>query len=273
MTSILAIFTCFNRKEKTEKCIRSIVSSNLNCLFDFIVVDDNSNDGTQEMLKQLSNEYSIHLIESSGNSFYSGGMKLGMDFALNNNLKFDYLLIMNDDVEFIPKSIEKMIEQSRAKNKAVIVGAMKDHNGNLSYGAIKYTKNIKYKKMAICESNEEADTFNANCVLIPYNAFVSVGSMDSHYIHSLGDFDYGLEIKKNGFKLYSSNDYVGICDNNSAKGTWMDNSLSRKERIIKKESIKGAPTKQWFYFLKKHFGILVAIRGAITPYIRILIGR
>ena len=56
-------------------------------------------------------------------------------------------------------------------------------------------------------------------------------------------------------------------------GGWLDNSLSRKERFKKKESIKGAPMKQWFYFLRKNFGLVEAVRGGITPYVRILIGR
>ena len=38
-----------------------------------------------------------------------------------------------------------------------------------------------------------------------------------------------------------------------------------------KESVKGAPFKQWFYFLKKNFGIFTAVIHAFTPYIRIIL--
>ena len=66
---------------------------------------------------------------------------------------------------------------------------------------------------------------------------------------------------------------MGLCNNNDNKGTWTDVNLSRIERIKKKESVKGAPTKQWFYFLEKNFGIFSAIKGTVTPFIRIIIGK
>ena len=97
--------------------------------------------------------------------------------------------------------------------------------------------------------------------------------MDEHYIHSLGDFDYGLSLKENGAKIYSSDHYVGTCNRNSIKGTWLDKSLPLKKRIALKETIKGAPAKQWFYFLKKNFGIGKAMVFTVTPYINLILGR
>lgn len=271
---ILAIFTCFNRKDKTEKCIRTIVSGNPKCKFTFIVVDDGSTDGTVECLTELTHEFDIHILRGNGDLFYSGGMHTGMEYALKNlSHAYDYMLMVNDDVEFISESIQSIISQSKEQQNAVIVGVMRNDDGRMSYGAIKYTSGYKYRKLDISEWKTPADTFNANCVLIPYKAFEKTGSMDEYYRHSLGDFDYGLALKRQGFKIYSSREFVGVCNNNFSKNTWTDISLKRKVRIQKKESVKGAPTKQWFYFLKKNFGILTALKGSVTPYIRILIGR
>lgn len=271
---VLVIFTCFNRRKKTENCIVTLALGNPNCKLTFVVVDDGSTDGTREMLRELRSEYDIHLIEGTGNLYYSGGMRTGMSYALAR-LKddYNYLFICNDDVDFHGNCIESMIRQSAEMQNAAIVGAMQSSSDKQSYGAVKYIKGTKYRTLSVKEWDVEADTFNANGVLIPYDAFKKIRSIDAHYIHSLGDFDYGLTLKRNGYKIYSSKYYVGICENNSATGTWRDISLTRKERIKKKENVKGAPTKQWFYFLKKNFGLRVAIKGCITPYIRILIGR
>lgn len=270
--NIVVVLTCFNRMTKTKECIESLVKKNRKINFYFVIVDDKSTDGTYEMLLEMCEKYNLHVIRSNGNLYYSGSMRVGMDFILKEcNLNYDYLLMINDDVEFFEESIQKMIVKSKKNNNTIIVGATQNKNGKLSYGAIKYQNGIKYMKIDITESNIKADTFNANCVLIPYEAFIKVKSIDCNYIHSLGDFDYGLSLKRFGYNIVSSDEYVGICENNTIKNTWRDSNLSILQRIRLKEHPKGAPLKQWFYYLKKNFGICTAIKGATTPYIRILL--
>ena len=271
---ILAIFTCFNRKNKTKKCIETITAGNPTCDFTFIVADDGSIDGTYELLKEMRADYDVHILRGKGDWFYSGGMNAGMNYALQQMLHdFDYLLMINDDVMFFAGSIQNMIAQSHEQKGAVIVGAMCNDARELSYGAVKYISGYKYRKLTLSEWKTQADTFNANCVLIPYQVFDQVGVIDPYYRHSLGDFDYGLSLKKAGYTIFQSKEFVGLCNNNSTKNTWTDNSLNRIDRICKKESVKGAPTIQWFYFLKKNFGLWLAIRGMMSPYIRIMIGK
>lgn len=274
MKNILVVFTCFNRKENTEKCITSITERNPQCNFSFIIADDGSTDGTEQMLSELSNQYSIEVLHGNGDWYYAGGMHAAMQYAIDQKLReFNYLLMINDDVEFLDNTINEMVHQSKEQNQSVVVGVMKSCNNDMTYSAIKYVHGYKYINYACDKWNEQADSFMANCVLIPYEYFLKTGAMDSAYRHSLGDFDYGLSLKNNGYEIYASKEYVGICERNSKINTWLDRSLSRIERIKMKESIKGAPTKQWFYFLKKNFGIILALKGVVTPYIRILIGK
>ncbi len=134
-------------------------------------------------------------------------------------------------------------------------------------------KGIHYNTVKPSDSDRRCDTFNANFVVIPKTIFMAVPTMDEHYRHSLGDFDYGLSIKRKGFSIEVSDFFVGVCDNNPSGGTWRDKSLSRSERIKKKESVKGAPARQWFYFLKKNFGIGYAIVYSVMPYLRIILGK
>lgn len=272
---IIALFTCFNRKVKTEKAIRSLVIGNPGIDFNFMVVDDGSNDGTPEMLQNLNDEgYEITCVHGRGNLFYSGGMRVAMEELLKKERHYyDYILMMNDDVAFAEHAIEKLAKQSEEKNGAVIVGVTCDSKGSYTYGAICYTKGIHYIGVGIESPDKKCDTFNANCVLIPKKIFDAVPIMDNCYIHSLGDFDYGLSISKRGYCIYPSKEYVGICERNNSANTWGDRTLSRYERYKKKESVKGAPTKQWFYFLKKNFGITKAVLYSATPYLRILLKR
>lgn len=274
MLKIVVVFTCYNRKEKTEKCIRLLVEGNPQLQLEFVVVDDNSDDGTVEVLQSMQEKFNIYLIKGKGGLYYSRGMRVGMQCVLDRYKgNFDYILLVNDDVEFYQYSIEKLIEQNQKQADSVTVGATCNNKKMHSYGAIKYLSGISYEKVSIKDWGLPADTFNANCVLIPHDVFANVGIMDEHYVHSLGDFDYGLQIKHKGYKIYSSRIYVGMCENNAVEGTWKDTALNRKERMRLMESVKGAPTAQWFYFLKKNFGLRVALIRSITPILRILMGK
>lgn len=265
MTRVLALFTCFNRKEKSVHAVESLISGNPQIDFTFLVVDDGSTDGTAEALQK----FPVRILRGDGSLFYSRGMGLGMDTLLREKTDYDYLLMMNDDVAFFPHCIEALATQSGGRD--VIVGATRDTRGNLSYSGIQYEKGIHYRFMNPGEA-QEADTMNANCVLIPYDLFRKTGSMDKHYHHSLGDFDYGFALRQAGGRLYVSRDYVGECCDNPQTGTWHDRSLSIRQRIRKKESVKGDPAGPWFYYLKKHFGLFIAVKSSVTPYIRIFLG-
>ena len=89
----------------------------------------------------------------------------------------------------------------------------------------------------------------------------------------MGDFDYGMMLKHNGFGIHVSKEYAGYCSNNPTANTWGDTSLGRWERIKKKENTKGLPAGEWFYFLRKNFGLATAIVKSCTPYIKILLGK
>ncbi|WP_342044832.1 glycosyltransferase family 2 protein [Bacillus sp. OTU530] len=272
--NIVALMSCFNRKDKTEQCIKDLVNGNKNINFTFVVVDDNSNDGTDKMLKDFSKVHDVRVIRTEGDCYYSGGMRIGMQYILDNlNKDYDGLLLVNDDVQFFDNCIEKMYRDLVKNKNRVIVGTTCDKNRALTYGAIKYRKSIKYKTLEISESHIQANTFNANCVLMDFNVLYDVGIYDKVYIHSLGDFDYGMMLSKAGYEISSTNEYIGICEKNSTNNTWLDMSLSKVTRLKLKESPKGAPLKPWFHYLYKHFGLSIAIRGAVTPYIRIIFSK
>lgn len=271
---ITVVLTCFNRKEKTLECVERLVEGNKTIEFEFVIIDDGSTDGTKEALQSCSHASLVEVLETEGNCYYSGGMHRGMQYIVDKNKEADYLLMVNDDVRFYNNSIAGLVHQSIEKNDAVIVGVTCDEQEQQTYGAIRYEGGFSVRYRAVLRGDQtECDTFNANCVLIPFDWFEKTGVMDKYYVHSLGDFDYGLSLKRNGAKIYSSDCFVGVCKRNSMKGTWLDKELPFKKRLKLKESAKGAPAKQWFYFLKKNFGVGKALFFTITPYINMFLGR
>ena len=250
---ILAIFTCFNRKELTKRGMATL-SENRDVTFDYVILDDNSSDGTREMLKQMRDDgtYQIDLIEGDGSNFWNGGMHKAIEHIKNTHMDYDYYMLMNDDTKFFPGIFDEMAPH--LKKDEVTVGAICGENGGLSYGGIKYTKGIKYKKLGPDAPEVNCDTFNANCAIIPREIFEKVG-IDPFYQHSIGDFDYGLQISKLGYKIHIYPKFVGECNDNTLQKTWQDETLPRMERIRLKESRKGLPFRDAY----KATGEIVAL--------------
>lgn len=268
---IIGLMTCFNRKAKTISSITKLINGNPSVQFKFVVVDDNSTDGTKDALLEIPE---VIVLSGTGSLFYSGGMRVAIQYALDKLNDYDYCLLFNDDVEFEEGAIEKML--SVCTGKEILVGSTCDYDGKLSYGGVIKKSKFRPNFEIIDGKSHRAmscDTFNANCVLIPKKIFVQIGNMDSVYSHSLGDFDYGFKASREGIPICVCDFFVGKCCDNPAAGSWRDTSLTRKERLRKKESPKGLPKKEWWHYLKKNYSILTAIVFSLTPYIRILIGK
>lgn len=274
-TKVTVMLTCFNRINYTIPCVKSLVEGNKNISFRFIITDDNSTDGTKEALEKLP--YSITILSGDGQLFWNGGMSKALEAALQAAEKTDYYMLVNDDVAFQKEAIEELIKRHKngPQEDSVIVGATAESTGKTSYGGVKLLSKhfAKFGLIEPSEEYQECDTFNGNCVLLPKQVFLKAGNVDGTYKHSMSDYDYGMHIRKLGFKIYNSAHHVGKCNDNDVSGSWRDTSLSRKERLKKKESPKGLPKKDWYYFIRKNYGFLPALYHSVTPYLRILLKR
>ncbi|GFI10604.1 hypothetical protein IMSAGC007_03073 [Lachnospiraceae bacterium] len=270
--SVLAIFTCFNRKEITISSIKSLIEENAEMDLCFIAVDDKSTDGTAEELEHLED---VTVVQGTGSLYYTGGMREGMKYAKQQKAEYDYVLLFNDDVAFYPHALEKLAEELSPDEKRVLVGAVCGRDGRLSYGGAKKKSRFRpsFEVIMAKGKRKRCDTFNANCVLIPWKVFLEAPIMDGHYRHSLGDFAYGLTLGEMGCEIEVVDFFVGLCDDNPADGTWRDPKIPRKKRIQMKEMPKGLPAKEWFYFVKTYFGTASACVYTILPYVKIMLGR
>lgn len=261
--------------------MKSLTEGNPGLDFSFIAVDDHSSDGTLEMLETFQKTgAAVTVLNGTGSLFWAGGMRMGIGYAKEHTDSGFYLLV-NDDVQFYPGAVEKLIAEAEAvkaakglENLPVMIGPMCETDGSFAYGGIRYQPGtIRYSPVTPRDEDKSCDTFNMNCLLLPGKAFKETPNFDSHYVHSLADFDYGLSMKRLGIPVFVGEAYAGICPNNPVKGTWADKSLGRLARLKKKESAKGAPFFPWFYFLKKNFGLGQAVLHGFTPYLRILLGK
>lgn len=276
---IAIIMTVYNRWDKTKKCIESILNNNIGENIDFFITNDGSTDATSEILNKLQIQYpknNFWIYNGSGNFFWAKGMYIAYGEALKHS--YDFYMWVNDDVTFFDGFIENMLsdyfEAKKSEKLSIITGATKWEGSNkVSYGGGFYKNKVSLNNVCI-EPNgkiQECINVNGNCLLISSRVAKEIGNIDSRYEHSFGDYDYGYRLLQIDGNLYVSSNFVGECDRNNISGSWLDNSLKRKERIRLLHSKKGLPKESNLLFLKKWFP-KSWIFHYTKPYIRIAMG-
>ncbi len=261
MISIAIIFTCYNRKEKTGRCLDAIEKEiklfGSDATWEVYACDDGSTDGTKELLS--SSKLNIKVIEGKG-LYWDKGMHAAMTQAVNT--KHDYYLMINDDVEFFTGFIGKMIASYiEAGESCGISGATKGLNSEeTTYGGKKF-----WGKSFIDPNGklQECNLANWNCFLVDQNVIDKIGIIDPGYVHSYGDYDYSIQMQRHGMKVFLAKEYIGKCDRNSEKGTFKDKTLSRKERFRLFKSPKGLPFKSGMRYAVKNRDYL-GIKGVVV---------
>ena len=267
------LFTCFNRKEKTVACIKSIMKQKNMPAYEFFICDDASTDGTaEEILKIAPN---ANIISGTGSLFWNRGMHKALAAAMKKD--FDYYLMINDDVGFFDSMWETMyLPFKNGAKRLGVVGYTEDAAAhNITYGGYKFVRkrlNWYISERVPMSTDEqhwtECDLANWNCFLIDAHVIKEIGNLDYKYQHSLGDFDYCLCMREAGIPIVTSTRTVGYCSNNSRNNTYLDSSLPRKERLKKLKSPNGFPSGPWMHFVAKHYRGIPKLRAMFMPIIK-----
>ena len=257
MTRIAVILTCFNRRDKTKHCIKTLIDQKNKYIdtieFSIYLCNDGSTDGTKEMLEKYRQEGVDITILDGGNLYWDKGMHLAMQNAVKT--KYDYYLMINDDVDFNDEFIKVMLDSyNDAGVSCGISGATQDSECKYTtYGGILF-KSSKF--MDPDGTLQECNLANWNCFLVDREIIDKVGIIDPNYDHSYGDFDYSMTMQRKGFKVYLAKNYIGICDRNTLRGTFKDKELTKKERIKRFFSPKGMSIKSGIRYSFKNFDYL-----------------
>lgn len=96
MLKLSTIILSYNTRSMTEKTIRSLLSSlkDAHFLYEVIVVDNGSSDGSVEMIQSLAKNYKVvRLISNKKNLGFPKGNNMGLKVAQG-----EYILFLNSDV-------------------------------------------------------------------------------------------------------------------------------------------------------------------------------
>ena len=106
MPNSIVIIPTYNEKENVEAIIRTVFHLPEN--FDILIVDDNSPDGTADIVKQLQNEFpeKLHLLLRQQKNGLGKAYIAGFQWALQKN--YEYIFEMDCDFSHDPNDLIRL---------------------------------------------------------------------------------------------------------------------------------------------------------------------
>jgi len=126
MKPIIVVPT-YNEKENLPELLKKIFALNIHNL-EIIIVDDNSPDGTQNVIKEWQIKYPVHLIARTKKmglgSAYIAGFKKALDLGA------DFILEMDADLSHDPTDVPRLISAGKT-GVDLVIGSRKIPGGKI----------------------------------------------------------------------------------------------------------------------------------------------
>jgi dolichol-phosphate mannosyltransferase len=117
----LVIIPTYNEKENIEKIIRFVFG--LEKAFDVLIVEDNSPDGTADIVKSIMPEFKdrLFILERKGKLGLGTAYIAGFKWALERN--YAYVTEMDADFSHNPKDLVRLYDALKGKDDDVAIGS------------------------------------------------------------------------------------------------------------------------------------------------------
>ncbi|MGB9980272.1 glycosyltransferase family 2 protein [Methanobacterium sp.] len=192
------IIVTYNHKKYIEDCINSICSKDK---LELIIVDNNSTDGTADLIEELYP--GVKLIRNSENTGFSKGVNLGVK---NSNRK--YVVILNPDTRFKENSIEELLKPLKEIKNIITVpkallfdGSAINTCGNINhFTGLAFTRGLG-DDISKFNQTECIKGLSGVCFAMERKCYWKIGGFDENYFLYMEDTDISWKIHTNGCKM------------------------------------------------------------------------
>ena len=240
MINLALVIVTFNRIEKLKKTLLHYDQQSAG-FSSLIVVNNASNDGTDQYLSEWSNikstykKYVINLPENMGGS---GGFYEGQKFALTLNP--DWIYVADDDAYADRDMIAefyRFIEERSTDNISAVCATVYNADGSIAYEHRSRVEFSHYIKFVMTPSvNEDYNKDNFSIDLLSYvgsflnvKAILKVGLVDRRYFIYADDGEHSFRLKKCGdivcvpkIKVLHDSGQNAVTDNDNIVVSWRD---------------------------------------------------
>lgn len=255
MIDLSIVIISWKMKSLLEKMLESLTSFSHGINYELIVIDNNSQDGTSELIKL--NYPDAVLITNDENRGVAPARNQGLKIA-----KGKYILILDADMELIENSVEQMFRFMEENPDTGLCGCkLLDTHKNLQFSCKKFpsifsllfrrldsipfiynSKILREHIMADWDHNSvrDVDYVIGACQFFRREIIDKVGYYDEHIFYGPEDLDYCLRIWRAGYKV-KYYPYTTI--------------IHHEQRITKKKlfsTISGKHFKGIYYIFRKY---------------------
>lgn len=225
MIKIGIIILNYKRYKLSVNLISQLKKIKTSFFYHILLVDNQSpNSSFQKFQNLYSNDPQITLLQTKINSGFSGGVNFGLNHLINK--RFDYALIINNDVDITTNFITELLKPFKKNPKLAITGPKiyfkkgfeyhKDLYKNNELGRVIWSvggiidwKNIYGQNKGIDEVdngqynsiNTQIDFLSGCCLLINLKILKQVGLFDDNFFMYMEDCDLCQRVKKAGYQI------------------------------------------------------------------------
>jgi len=238
MIKLSIIIPVFNALEYTQKCLAYLkdtlsLADNKEFQSSIVVVDDGSTDGSSEWIKK--NYPEVFICQGDGNLWWSGGINMGIHYAIEV-LKTDYVLLWNNDIRPAADYFAQLSDllESNSFNNIILSTIFIENKSKKIISSLGGNFNPVTGKHALIGFGKEAESFIPPKLIINWfpgmgtvihkSVFDKIGFFDEkNFPQYKGDADFGLRASKAGYKLtlssrlelWNDRDNTGFSNNKS----------------------------------------------------------
>lgn len=251
----------YKSKGLLKNCLRSIFSVPLRIKHEVIVVDNDSGDGSLQM---VANHFpQAKTINSSSNLGHAGGNNLGIKQAQGR-----YILILNPDIVVLDNALEKMVE-FMDQNPGVGAASCRliNPDGTVQMNCRKFPEkftpifsrtvlgNLPFARKAMRdylmvqadhEKTQAVDWLLAACLIVRKKAIDQIGLLDDRFFLYFADVDWCRQLWKAGWSVhyYAGAELVHYYHRESASQNGISSVFFNKTTRIH--------IWDWFKYLRKN---------------------
>ncbi|WP_163852956.1 glycosyltransferase [Paenibacillus elgii] len=238
--TVSIIIPVYNKVEYTKQCLEAIINNTVEELYEVIVIDNASTDGTSEYLNGLPSN--VKVIKNELNAGFVGACNQGASVASGK-----YLVFLNNDTVPVQGWLENLVSLADSDPTIGIVGAMLVYpNGTLQEaGGIIWDDGSGWNygrgddpQKPMYNFVREVDYCSGACLMIGTKLFNMLGGFDERYAPGYyEDTDLCFAAREAGYKVMYQPKAIVLHFEGISSGTDLSQGMKRYQVINQKKFV------------------------------------